>query len=502
VTDLPWLLGPGARRSNPADLGRCSLRCLGETAASLPEHGIEPIALMADFYQSGGPSAEIWFAALARELTLLSRTQPELVVQAQLACGPASSLLMPFPDGPPMGEFLGQDPAAVLIPVATPNGERAAFAQVWAFNKHAWPDWKQACERCLDEPAGLDSLAAGQLGILVLPPTQQKLVGTSWQLAAALAIEFSQNENGAAIQLARRWVVTGAVDEGPANIRSRSVLQVSLACKRQLAREVLQRNWLVPAGNLADVTPEWEAQLAGRLYYARDVESAMAQIEGRGYVSGENLDWNVADLTHPVSAQCFASDALGPMLATFLWTQPAEIRIWTSATMAGAAGQLRKACLDLREEYLPSIPSDDAIEVVNIDDNDLLKIRRTLLEDPHIGEGLGPSLFNLTGGNLLMRVALLDLARLRPKLAIVYRSENAQALDFVCIRHPFLQPVVSTIHFGNEIPGEPANWQRLLSLHFRNENIQPEGRAEALIGIVRKNSPKKISEALSLATFS
>jgi hypothetical protein len=380
-------------------------------------------------------------------------------------CAEAKLDPRPFPGGPPCRAFLRSRISAALIPLESTGGADPAFAQLWVFPNSLWPEAASAFKGRLAESGGFALLEQAGFTAAVVTGSSNtaRIEGRSWELGAALALKATQQGNDAtALQLAKDWIVTGSVDRD-------QILPVGFRDKPRLASIANRRKWLVPAANQATISPGWEAVTAGRLYYARDFGSALAQITGEGFQGGGDLFWDEPPLAHPREFHCFASPALGPMLATFLWSQPERIVIWASEKMKAVAEQLEAACKALRPTHFRAIQRDLDIDVKKIDDTDLSEIRAVFLDQPLLGrDGPTPVVFNITGGNLLMRVALLDLARLRPHIHMVYRPEGGKALDFFYISHPYLQPVTAKVrHSFPKIPDE-QQWLTLL-----NDRLDP-----------------------------
>jgi len=484
--DLPWLLRPSAF-TKPGEFNSRTIWKLGETASYLEEFWDGEAIKQAIVYARGAPKPEEWASAMGREILLLSRSRRDLAASALSICIEAGLAPLPFASGRPCETFLGGEISATLIPLESTGGADPAFAQLWVLPASLWPEAEARLTERLVEPGNLGVLnRAGFTAVLVTEPSAtNRIEGRSWELGAALALKAAQEGNGAtALQLAKDWIVTGSVE-------GRDVLPVGFHAKPRLAKTASCRKWLVPAANQATISPDWEALTAGRLHFARDIQSSWAQVTGEGFQGGGDLYWDKPPLAHPREFHCFASPALGPMLAAFLWSQPERIVIWASEKMKAVAEQLEAACKTLRPTHFRAIQSDLDIDVKKIDDTDLSEIRAVFLDHPLLGRG-GPTpvVFNITGGNLLMRVALLDLARLRPHIHMVYRPEGGKALDFSYISHPYLQPVTAKVrHSFPKIPDE-QQWLTLLNDRLDPGKLPVGEWAEKLV----TNTPLLIKE--------
>lgn len=410
-----------------------------------------------------------WGAALAREVLLLSSAHPDLADSIRQSLGPFVGVLVPFTGGPPLEAFFDGPPAAAaaLIPLQSKNGSSAVFGQIWVVPSEAAATLAESTRRRLVEslpPSG----KAGNPGVIMVTTASvpERIEGRSWELAARLASEACVeclNGNGKpALNLASRWMVSGSIEP-----TTQDVLEVGLRGKLSLAIHSPSRNWLLPAANQATVPPEFESETAGRLHYAIDVPSAWSQITGQGFAAGSDKFWENEPFFGVGEFHCLVSNAQGPMLAGFLWSQPKKIVLWTSTFMADKASQLKIACDRLRDSRLTSLAGEDAVVIRPLDDTNLSDIRAAFLAHPVLGRGSAtPVAFNITGGNLLMRLAIMDLARLRPHIHLVYRPEGRDDLEFVEISHPFLQPVTAKVRHRTMDAASQSAWAEKI-LNFR-----------------------------------
>lgn len=484
--------------ASPAEaLERRVLSQLGCAVAFLKdEENFKQINFNFSAWSGRGREKTAWEQALSRELLLLAAFSPDLAQEIASLASQKGMDLRPFPQGPGLCKFFGASCAATLIPLESIDSARPQFAQVWVFPECVFPDWREVfMSRIVETDTGIHIGPEEGSYLLTNGNPSLRIEGKSWQLAALLCSAFrkrlkEKNDPGAAseiLRFAQNWVITGAVEAHAGQIPNPRVLQVSFTSKARLAGEVTGRNWLLPAANQPSIQPEWEVALAGRLHFARDLESAIAQVSGHGFQNHSPISWNNPLVKNPISAHCFASNALGPMLSAFLWSQPRSIKIWTSDIMLPKAQQLEKVCQTLRTTAFPLISHERDISIVRTNDNDLIEIRGRLLQDPSLGQsGLESVLFNITGGNLLMRLAILDLARLRPRMNLIYRTEDAENLDFVCLRHPVLLPVVFPLVHIPALP-EAEKWKlELVNLNLVKRQIPVANWADFLIDTIRR----------------
>ena len=451
----PWLLTSGPW-GNKSEIGRRSLHRLGETAAFLQTPGA--IDLLAETIRNcpQKKSSADWGAALAREILLFDSLRPDLIGPLFHAISPLGFFLVPFAGGPPIETIfdIGVSVAASLIPLQANGGKGAVFGQIWVVRSPiiAASRAPEITRQRLVEGAPAKGSGMETLIVVTDDEAPERIEGRSWELGAHLAAlacdGLARGDSEPALALARDWIVTGAVDP-----ESEDVLQVGMRGKLALADTTPRRNWLLPASNQATIPPEFESKTAGRLHYSIDTGSAWSQITGDGFASGSDFFWDKKPLSGVDEFHCLVSNAQGPMLAGFLWSQPKKIVLWTSKFMAGKAAQLKSACEKLRITHLTSLGGEGAVVIKPVDDTNLEEIRASFLAHPALGRGgANPVAFNITGGNLLMRLAIMDLARLRPQIHLVYRPEGRKNLEFVAISHPFLQPVQARV-----LPLSPGN---------------------------------------------
>lgn len=471
LNDVPWLFSRAAR-SSPEHFRERSLPRLGELAHVLSDALSDLPGVCSAWAQH--PLAPAWGAAFSRECLLAAGSDSSSARSALEIARKEGIDLIPFPGSPSVEAFFDHPPTSVLIPLE--RNQFAQFGQIWIFAKAAWPTFESETffQDLRQEllPDNLDICLVGREREL------QAINGCSWELGATLAVR-AHAQRQFALPLAKEWIITGGVTaDGQTEV-------VGFSAKKQLARTGQGRKWLLPAANQSAVEPEWEATAHGQVYFAHDLESCWSQITGAGFIDEGTLEWTSPPLARPSEFHCYVSPALGPILAAILWSQPKKVVIWASKRMETQGTDLKKALSLLRATKLPDLTSDDMITIVpEVDDSDLQKIRANLLSyDALGGGGPAPVIFSITGGNLLMRVALLDLARLRPHLHLVYRQESREGLTFVHLSHPNLRPVAGRIQHSTLDDETASAWKNeLLDLDSRT---LPDGEvAEGLAAIV------------------
>lgn len=459
---LPWLLSEAAWVS-PENFPYRNLSRLGELATY--DWPIEEVSCSAARWL-GRPCFEEWAAAVCREALLIAPKDLSRTWAILSALKDAGLPTVPFPEGPEAASLLDAPPAAVLIPLE--SGTRVEFCQLWVGHH---PLGSENRLREGDRVGRLHGchfrlVGAGDLDI----------IGRSWTLGACLAQEAIRQGGNLPALLAHHWVVSGIVSPGGL------VEPVNFGAKATLTRLLPSRNWLLPAGNRSILDPAWEAAAGGRVFFARDLTTAWAQISGEGFQDGENLDWFAPPLSSPQAMHCFASKALGPLFTSLLWARPRSAVIWSSEKMMAQAEVLARAWESARMA-LEGFEKCEAAQIRPVDDCMLPRIRTQLLAHPNLGTGAAePVVFNITGGNLLMRVALLDIAQLRPHIRLVYRLEGGAGVDFMHLHFPSLRPVAGAVGHSALSPSAAADWKSRL-LDF---------------GLTQQREPRQASTAESL----
>ena len=476
----PWLLtsGPWQRDS---EIGKRSLHRLGETAAFLQTPGAIDLLAEAIHDHSQKEGGVVWGAAVAREILLCCSVHPALLDPLFKAISPVGFLLVPFVGGPPIETIFDLEVkvAASLIPLQANGGKSAAFGQIWVVRSPiiAASRLSEITRQRLVEGLPPKGSEMETLILVTDDDAPERIEGRSWELGAHLAARacdgLARGNSEPALALARDWIVTGAVDA-----ESEDVLQIGMRGKLTLADTSPRRDWLLPAANQSTIPPEFESKTAGRLHYSIDT----------AFLSGEELDWNNPPLSHPKEFHCFASIAMGPLLASVLWSQPERVVIWSPQSMRSTANQFRKVCETLRQELICTIKTDQDICILNIGNSSLPEIRNSLLTHASLGGGgPAPTLFNITGGNLLMRIALVDLARTRPHIHLIYRQEATDNTHFVYINHPYFQPVAAKVCNVNISCSDSHMWsEKLLNLHLKNLHIDESEWANVIINAAQE----------------
>lgn len=242
---------------------------------------------------------------------------------------------------------------------------------------------------------------------LIGPPVREQ--SRSWELAWHVARAL-RKEPKTRLELAAKWILTGEVDsEG-------QVGRVFLGNKPQMSVK-LQRTWLFPARNFS--AGDHRPQGIGYAKEAANLQSALAHIRGQGVADGGLPEpWpNDVDVFHS-----FTSAALGPVLQAALYSEPAPVTLWTSKDVSKSiepAEAIRRFLI----QDVDWPPDQVTIMPGHLDSRSVADVERTLarLLERDLNQNK-KFLFNITQGNLLMRLGVVELARRHSNVWLVYRD--------------------------------------------------------------------------------
>ncbi len=348
----------------------------------------------------------LWLQAASAELMVLAMTDAADALIHANAVEAVLPAILNFGGGPLM-PLLAKRCAVALVPFTTEGAVPTGFLD------HIWLVAEDADGEC-----DLHEFAAWHTGkpcrvvqVKWRPANAPPPGGRSWQLPVSLAWKaLTTPEPEMRPALAASWITTGKVTGD-------AVEKVRVEGKRELeGLSKIRRRWLLPWGT----EPGCKFELAtkgGRLCYAQTTDGAWRHITGKYVTSGGEEPWpqNV-DTLH-----IFVSRALGPMLLSAILALPRRVVLWASEEMQAESVALQMALEELQRRGLP-VQKVEPVE--NLPTRDIAETQQWLVEKGQVNAA-GCNMFNVTGGNLLMRYALADLAQVNPDLLLVYRDINA-----------------------------------------------------------------------------
>lgn len=370
-----------------------------------------------------------WKGAVARECLLAASLRLDLKEVFSEKLPETLLKVSPFGEGgPALRQLLMTDIryAVAIFPLADESSSGTpGLGQAWAFSPARTmpePIGADAIKRegatAMLHSTGMDEIAA----FLCVEEQDRGFTGDSWQLASALAARtLAKGNSKETSTLARRWCVSGKVE-------GERVERVQLGNKLEL---VTDRRWLLPSGNRADLPPRLTRQ-GIEVKVVPKLEDAWRHVAEKGTTSGGSVPW-------PQPVDCFhtfTSKAYSPAIAAVLFSRPREeIVLWDSG-----AGESREVCDNLKT-LLPHLYTEcPAIKILPVSSKNVAEAESALRMEL---EKLSPEqtvLFNITNGNLLMRMAAGNLGPLFPFIRFIYRDVDNADQDYTCVQYDGLQP--------------------------------------------------------------
>ena len=267
--------------------------------------------------------------------------------------------------------------------------------------------------------------------------------GTSWQLAYKLAEKaITASSSKIKKRLSNEWIATGTI----AN-ETDTVLPINLGNKLSLPLKK-HIKWLIPFENMKDITQEQQQNI--KIRAVDSLNSALNHISGEGTrnINKSRLPNSIDELHILVGGNIKAQ------IASIILTQPSKIILWHS------------------DNYNYSIlPSNNIIDILKILLPEFNNISMKLLSNENIQKAENALrnyfdqdtskkiIFNVTSGNRLMSYAVQTIARLFPRINLIYRELGEEKPhQFVMLNY-------------REIPPYSGNVTGTLPSEFNNLNI-------------------------------
>jgi hypothetical protein len=420
---LPFLLSPP---HVIAAGGKLAWKCLSRTG-ELAEYGLDHELDLPDYHDLSATDQQIVYAAIARELLLLEPAQRVALLQH-----PHIAAARPFPGSPIRLDQLADQRAGIaLFPLAGLHEAAPSFGLV----------------AVLENESGQYYRVHASTG---------NVSGESWQLAHALAQHFATAAAAGRVALAKGWISTGETTDD-------LVGRIDLSNKTDISGLPPDRIWLVPADNHGDFLRIAPAELRFRVAATRG--DAIAHVLRRGSTRGADIKGWPTDITE---LHTFVSFAKEPVIMAACLKGRGEITLWQSTD--------RK--YEKNMEILKHIITDKLNMTCLEEDicsDDLAGAERTLLSKLETKlSSKQRILFNYTQGNVLMRSALLLLARRFPSLWLFYSNTDQKGkLIFDLIQFEGSEAITRRI-YAERTTAHGVNWDRLLADNREREEETPE----------------------------
>ena len=366
----------------------------------------------------------------------------------------------PFDEPSPLlSDVIDHSCAVVVIPLDDgPGKASASMAHLWVIR-----DWKGD-----DHSGAFDGVAEwkarrGQYSLFHAGLKGLGLSGQSWQLAACCACELMDSPEHV-FTLAGKWMVSGRVEDD-------SVRDVEVLKKQTL---LTRRTWLLPLENQRDLTPRFLS--LNRVRLTASVSNAVRLITGEGVVEGgtETLPSN------PDVLFTFVSEAWLVIAALVLLTRPRKLVLWHTRDETKSIVPARRL-VELLARCCPEVKVEP---LQPISSHSMAECETTLREAvEHVPSGT-TTLFNITNGNMLMRLAAHGICRLYPdKVRLIYRDLDAQPFEYTGIRFEG-SPVTTILSAEARLRTNDYAWDHLFALPREYRELRA---VEEIEKFIRKN---------------
>ncbi len=361
----------------------------------------------------GETLAAEWRVGMAAELLLLD---PQL--RKGLEHGLTDEMQLFGDEGLCWGQIKDCPVSAALFPVAGEEG--LSPLRIWAFQGAGELESNVAV---LDGHEMLQRQADQNGVVLYLEnPDNLKIIGRSWQLAAALALKcLGQNVTPSTrLELAGRRIVTGVLDEGSENITS--VLIGNKLLGLDLGEQ--RRTWMVPD---CDKTAFEEAAKActeevPALFFSNLV-AAYRDVAGYGARPAAEQNWpgEIEEM------HALVGGTITTILAPLLYCRPQKLYLWHSDNEKSSREPAERV-RSLIFEHLPAMKG--CVHVGEMPSNSVAHAEE-VLRQALTSVAASRIWFNVTGGNRLMMLAVDCLARADGRIQLIYRDRDEQTLAYV-----------------------------------------------------------------------
>jgi len=322
-----------------------------------------------------------------------------------------------------------------VVPLIRPGLRSGALIRVWGLHTMDDAAWVEA-------PAGSSPLKSYAIR---LGGWDHPIAGNSWHLGASLASRAA-TEKRADLQLAlaRDWIITGEVS-------GESVEKVDVKNKATIQSD---RRWLVPIACQGEF-----AKRVGRIRTCSDLRAAWIQLSGEGTLGHGMIAWPTPGEVLEMHAT--VSKAIRPVIASVLLTCPARVMFWHSANIeeSGQFAELLESFF--KDERVRGWPGwrerPPVVRKSLLPDGDLVAGENALREAGLHQASEGAILFNITCGNLIMKLAAHHIARINPSVWLIYREPGIDdAKEVILIRNLGHSP--STGRMSPRDPPAGVSW--------------------------------------------
>ena len=312
-------------------------------------------------------------------------------------------------DCPSAGELINYNSATAVFPLINENDETVETAHIWLFENvptSSPPDQKHLLEGIhhFDIPDSIKIYISSS-------KENSSIRGESWQLAFKMA-ELGLSDNDSKARIAKDWIFTGKV-------RDNQIHAVVIDDKLKLQTD---RSWLIPKTSHYTNIENVKVKTAGTL---REASNWVKEV---GIHQSKITTWpeNVFEL------HSFVSKAITPVIASAVLSGAKRIVLWHSCNFDESEKPAGYICTMLRA----LLPDCEVAEPKLISSRDLYEAEKTLEEHLEKSQTTNNVIFNITQGNRLMSLAPHYLARINPRIWLVYRDrDSSENLNYTAINY-------------------------------------------------------------------
>lgn len=344
-----------------------------------------------------------WRRAMAEELLLLTSTGrkiPETWISAFKNTSPFGNNIL-------LGECIKQPCACGVFPFT--GKEQPGAGHIWILKN----------SKVKSKTNGKYKIIPGSYRLIFIPD-KKDLHGESWQLAARMAWRCIIEKNKPAAEtLAREWIMTGQSTHG-------NISPVNLGNKLQLP---VKRKWIIPLDNIKDVPPSASNMT---IRSAADENTAWSHITGQGFQTDSELPWpSNAGTLHILTG----GNIKAAIVSALFLPRNSYIHLWYSLSSKPSASATRTILRELRPDLQIENPTPVSSNNLAVAEREIRSAVRNFNKT---------IIFNVTSGNLLMRLAVDAVARRYPNIILVYRDIDAKPYVFTRIDYQQFPHAVGT----------------------------------------------------------
>lgn len=341
---------------------------------------------------------KIWKNALAAEALLFPperRLAPPFIGFLSSDCKPIGQAM------PDYGTLLPFPAAVTLFPMASSKAAMPQFGRIWVFGKDAQGALPREIAFPLENACSiLDSAERQGMRLYADIGEAYGCDGTSWQLAAALAMDALREEDcDYSIRLASEWIVTGELDP------SARVRAVDIGNKVILSTDC-KRTWIIPQESKSSFDDERLEHCSGEVHYhaVKTLEEVYDHLKETRIMREPRERWPVSTFDNPLMLHTLLAKESLTVNAILGECKPCELHLWP---MKEAKDQATQWKIDLKAKY-PRLPIVIHEELLGDEIEPVLKRLRETLEFAAPPES---QFFDISDGTYLVQSMITALAK-------------------------------------------------------------------------------------------